>query len=158
MPRRLRSVSRSRRCLAALAVSGALLGTAGAAPALSAPDPVPAAASAVSGKPYAETKLLFGTVRPNGGPQVTDKEFHAFVDTVVTPRFPDGLTVQEAQGQYRDAHGVIEHERSYELTLLYPAADARSAGAKIEQIRAAYVRRFDQESVARVDEPVRVDF
>ncbi|MER7013551.1 DUF3574 domain-containing protein [Saccharopolyspora sp. NPDC000359] len=110
------------------------------------------------GAPFVETSLLFGTVRPDGGEPVSDEQFHAFIDEVVTPRFPDGLTVQDGYGQYRDANGVIERERSYELVLLYPVAEQRENDAKIEQIRQAYVQRFAQEAVARVDDRTAVDF
>lgn len=128
--------------------------------------PAPAAGAAESGQgaeegqgsPYQETRLLFGTVRPDGGPDVTDKEFRAFVTKEVTPGFPDGLTVQDGYGQYRDDHGTIERERSYELTLYYPVSRADESGAKIERVRKAYVDRFGQESVARVDDRARVDF
>ncbi|RKT87465.1 Protein of unknown function [Saccharopolyspora antimicrobica] len=110
------------------------------------------------GAPFVETSLLFGTVRPDGGPPVTDEQFHWFIDEVVTPRFPDGLTVQDGYGQYRDANGVIERERSFELILLYPVGEYRDSDPKIEQIRAEYVARFAQESVARVDDRAAVDF
>ncbi|OKI10121.1 choline dehydrogenase [Streptomyces sp. CB02923] len=157
--------SRPRLRLAALALSAALLGAgAPTAYAAFAAEERPAATSAaapqktVEGRPYIETGLLFGTARPDGGPPVTDKEFHAFVDEFVTPRFPGGLTVQDGYGQYLDSHGTIERERSYELTLLYPASETRPNDAKIEQIRAAYMKRFGQESVARVDDRARVDF
>ncbi|GAA4617567.1 DUF3574 domain-containing protein [Saccharopolyspora hordei] len=110
------------------------------------------------GEPYVETTLLFGTARPDGGPPVTDEQFHAFLDEVVTPRFPDGLTVQTGYGQYRDAGGVIERERSYELLLLYPVAEYPAHDADIEQIRKEYLTRFAQESVARVDDQTTVDF
>lgn len=74
------------------------------------------------------------------------------------PRFPDGLTVQDGRGQWRDSHGVIERERSYELTLLYPASEARVRDARIERIRDAYERTYAQDSVARVDERTTADF
>ncbi len=165
-PRTSRGPRRSRLRLAAITLSAALLG-AGAPTAYAAltDDARPATTrtaappqKAAEGRPYIETSLLFGTARPNGGPPVTDKEFHAFVDTYVTPRFPAGLTVQDGYGQYRDSHGTIERERSYELILLYPTSQARPNGPKIEQIRAAYMKRFGQESVARIDDSARVDF
>ncbi|MEO3752603.1 DUF3574 domain-containing protein [Streptomyces sp. B6B3] len=107
---------------------------------------------------YAETRLLFGTARPEGGEPVSEAEFRRFVDEVVTPRFPEGLTVQQGYGQWRDAHGVVEEEASYELTLLYPVADAEASDREIEEVRDAYVRGFGQEAVARVDDTVLVDF
>ncbi|MER7793110.1 DUF3574 domain-containing protein [Streptomyces sp. NPDC097640] len=117
------------------------------------------AASAVSrGKPYVETRLFFGTQRPDGGPPVTDKQFMAFVDEEVTPSFPSGLTIQDGRGQWRDQNGTIERERSYELILLYPVSEARAHDPRIERIRDAYERRYAQESVARADDTTRVDF
>ncbi|MDX2524968.1 DUF3574 domain-containing protein [Streptomyces europaeiscabiei] len=110
------------------------------------------------GTPYIETRLLFGTERPDGGPAVTDEQFTAFVDREVTPGFPDGLTVQEGRGQWRDASGTIEKERSYELILLYPVSAAAMSDRKIEEIRGDYLKEFAQEAVARVDDRTRVDF
>ncbi|MFD7325101.1 DUF3574 domain-containing protein [Streptomyces sp. NPDC059875] len=110
------------------------------------------------GKAYVETRLFFGTERPDGGPAVTDEQFMAFVDTEVTPGFPAGLTVQNGRGQWRDRNGTIERERSYELILLYPASEARLHDPRIEDIREAYRKAFGQESVARLDEPTLADF
>ncbi|MFF7182310.1 DUF3574 domain-containing protein [Streptomyces sp. NPDC008121] len=139
-------------------------GTRGAAPAaattatVTAPDAVTAGTPKSRGKPYVETRLFFGTERPDGGADVTDRQFMAFVDTEVTPAFPGGLTVQEGRGQWRDGNGTIERERSYELILLYPAAEATVRDPRIERIRDVYERRFAQESVARLDEPTLADF
>jgi hypothetical protein len=44
---------------------------------------------------YIETRLFFGTERPDGGPDVTDRQFMAFIDRSVTPSFPSGLTIQD---------------------------------------------------------------
>jgi hypothetical protein len=110
------------------------------------------------GKAYTETRLMFGTERPDGGPDVTDKQFMKFIDDEVTPSFPDGLTVQDGRGQWRDSNGRIERERSYELILLYPASQAHKRDALIEEIRQDYVKEYAQDSVARLDDRVRVDF
>ncbi|MGW1077337.1 DUF3574 domain-containing protein [Streptomyces sp. NPDC002537] len=151
----------SRTRIAAVALAAALLG-AGAPAAYAAFDDQSAAPSAAPskpvGKPYIKTELLFGTAKPNGGAPVTDKEFRSFVDSTVTPRFPAGLTIEDARGQYRDSHGTIERERSYKLTLLYPRTEASADSTKIQQIRAAYDKRFQQESVARIDDAELVDF
>ncbi|MBT2490307.1 DUF3574 domain-containing protein [Streptomyces sp. ISL-96] len=115
-------------------------------------------AAAARGTMYVETRLLFGTERPDGGPDVTDKTFMGFIDRHVTRSFPDGLTVQNGRGQWRDTNGTIERERSYELTLLYPASQAKARDPQIERIRDAYERTYAQESVARLDDPIRADF
>ncbi|WP_306333944.1 DUF3574 domain-containing protein [Streptomyces sp. KL118A] len=117
-----------------------------------------AAATVARGKPFTETRLFFGTERPDGGPAVTDKQFMAFIDDEVTPGFPDGLTIQDGRGQWRDSNGKIERERSYELILLYPTTEARKRDVQIEEIRSDYEKKFAQDSVARLDERTRVDF
>ncbi|GHI08869.1 choline dehydrogenase [Streptomyces cellostaticus] len=143
--------------------SRAVLGAVGLLVALAAPTAYAALDGAdpvvpERGKPYVETQLFFGTARPDGGPAVTDKQFMAFVDHEVTPGFPHGLTVQNGRGQWRDANGTIEKERSYELILLYPVAEAVKSDRKIEEIRTAYEKAFAQEAVGRVDDRARVDF
>ncbi|MDI3404798.1 DUF3574 domain-containing protein [Streptomyces cavernicola] len=110
------------------------------------------------GDAYVETRLLFGTERPDGGPDVTDRQFMSFVDREVTPRFPEGLTVHTGRGQWRDTHGTVERERSYELVLLYPEASAAARDGQVERIREAYVRAYGQEAVARLDDRLSVDF
>ncbi|WP_323369697.1 DUF3574 domain-containing protein [Streptomyces alkaliterrae] len=117
------------------------------------------AVAAPVGERYAETRLFFGTERPDGGPAVTDAQFREFVDREVTPRFPEGLTVREGRGQWRDvASGEIVRERSYELVLLYPVAEAERYGRLVERVRKAYRVAYAQDSVARVDDRVRVSF
>lgn len=119
----------------------------------------PAASTALArGKAYMETRLLFGTERPDGGPLVTDQQFLAFVDEEITPRFPKGLTIQDGRGQWRDSRGVIERERSYEVILLYPATESRLRDSQIEGIRNAYENAYAQDSVGRLDERTTADF
>ncbi|MFD7446323.1 DUF3574 domain-containing protein [Streptomyces sp. NPDC059909] len=146
--------SRTRIAVAAAAVAVLAAGTPVAYAAL---DDEPAVVAA-RGQEYAQTRLFFGTERPDGGPAVTGRQFSAFIDRYVTPAFPEGLTVQDGQGQWRDASGVIERERSYELILLYPAGENASRDRSIEEIREAYRKLYGQESVARLDETVQADF
>jgi hypothetical protein len=101
--------------------------------------------------PFLRTELFFGTNKPDGG-VVTEAQFQDFLTRVITPRFPDGLTLVTALGQFRGSNGVIQRERSMLLVLLYPADDARSSGRKIEEIRTQYKSEFQQESVLRADE------
>jgi len=111
--------------------------------------PQPAAVSCTgSAVPYARLELLFGRGRKDGG-EVSDDEWRAFLDAEITPRFPDGLTVLDAYGQWRNSAGAIAKEKAVMLVIWHrPTADSE---AKIEAIRAAYKTRFGQESVLRVD-------
>lgn len=119
--------------------------------------PIPAAALRGS-TDFVRTELFFGTAQPDG--VVTDAEFFEFVDRVITPRFPDGLTLLKGDGQFRNAAGQIIKEDSFVLILLYPLEDFRESSRRINVIRERYKNEFQQESVLRVDDPyaVRVSF
>jgi hypothetical protein len=106
--------------------------------------------------PFARTELFFGTARPDDLPPVSEDEFRQFLDHEITPRFPDGLTLVTALGQFLHPNGVIVQERSLLLILLYPADTQKASSRKIERIRTAYKRQFQQESVLRVDDPALV--
>ncbi|RSS82804.1 DUF3574 domain-containing protein [Streptomyces sp. WAC06614] len=115
-------------------------------------------AAAQTGSAYISTHLYFGTGRHGGQPPIPEEEFLQFVAEVITPRFPSGLTLEEARGQWRDKEGDINRERSYELTVLYPVTEARKRDIDIEYIRRAYCLRYGLESVGRADVKARADF
>ena len=108
---------------------------------------------------FIRTELFFGTDRQDG-PDVSEEEFQQFLNQVITPRFPDGLTVLTGYGQFLDSRGVIIQETSKLVILLYPEEERKDKGNRIERIRECYKERFQQESVLRVDDPrpVRVSF
>ena len=90
--------------------------------------------------------LYFGTQTPAGA--VTTEQWSQFLGTVVTPRFPQGLTVWPASGQWQSADGSITREASYALNLLHP--DDAASETAIRAILAEYKSRFRQEAVLRV--------
>ncbi len=100
-------------------------------------------------------ELFFGQAIPGGG-EVSPAQWQAFVDREVTPRFPQGLTVLQAQGQWRNAQGAIDREASRVLVLLLPAGEAQ--GPRIDELRNAYRQQFQQESVGRACTPADVRF
>jgi hypothetical protein len=110
---------------------------------------------AAAGSVMMRTELYFGLSRA-GGDEITPEQFSAFVAEVITPRFPDGLTIVDASGQWRDSSGNVTRERSKILIVLH-APGAESARA-IEEIRDQYKSRFGQESVMRVNSMARVAF
>ena len=99
---------------------------------------------------FLRTELYFGRDKPDGT-RVTDSEWMDFLDKEVTPRFPAGFTVLDGAGQYRDKSGKIVKEPSKVLVFLYSKGDRKSAGQKINEIRVAYCKQFQQESVLRLD-------
>jgi hypothetical protein len=82
----------------------------------------------------------------------------AFLDSEVTPRFPDGLSVIDVYGQWRSLKpgSPVLRERSRLLVILHPAT--AEAAAKIEAIRAAWKQPTGEESVLWVSQPVDVRF
>ena len=99
--------------------------------------------------------LYFGTGKPRGG-MVTPAEWSEFLKSTVTPRFPQGLTVSPASGQWRGADGAIVQEASQVLQLVHPD-DAASEKA-VQALVAAYKAQFQQEAVLRVKARTCVSF
>ncbi len=85
-----------------------------------------------------------------GRPAVTESAWAKFLAAEVTPKFPDGLTVWNAFGQWRSSDGKIYREATHVLLILYKP-DATTE-AKIETIRESYKKQFNQEGA-----PLRID-
>jgi hypothetical protein len=101
-------------------------------------------------------ELLFGR---NVGDRmgVSERSFAAFVDEEVTPRFPGGLTILDAKGQYRDmARGAIVREPS--KVIVIAVKDEEQTRQSLAAIAEAYKRRFDQQSVGMILRPACVSF
>jgi hypothetical protein len=99
-------------------------------------------------------ELFFGLSSPDG--PVTEGAWQSFLREEVTPRFPDGLTCWEAQGQWRNAKGEAVREPSRVLLLVHPAG--AKADASLEALAAAYKKRFKQESVMRLRSQTEASF
>jgi len=93
--------------------------------------------------PQLRTTLYFGLARPKGS--VSELEWQMFLRDDVTTRFPQGLTVWEAEGQWRAADGLVGHERSKVLLLVHP--DTAAARESVQTLIARYRKTFEQESV-----------
>jgi hypothetical protein len=99
--------------------------------------------------------LYFGRNRPGGG-AVTDEEWQAFLDQVLTPRFPAGLTVVAATGQWKGKSGLVEQERSEVVTVFHSGDEA--ARRAVKEVVVKYKRRFRQEAVLRERMPTCARF
>ena len=96
-----------------------------------------------SSAPQLRTTLYFGLARPKGA--VTELEWQLFLRDQVTTRFPDGLTVWEAEGQWRTPAGSIDHEQSKVLLLVH--TDTAAARQSVLAVIDAYRKTFEQQSV-----------
>jgi hypothetical protein len=99
-------------------------------------------------KPVLRIELMFG--RNIGGKLgVSDRRWSDFLVREITPWFPDGLTVTDALGQWRDReNGKIVREKSKIVMLL--AAEIPQTRESVEAVVAAYKKRFNQQSVGVV--------
>lgn len=76
---------------------------------------------------------------------VSEEAWSRFVDQEVTPRFPDGLTVLESYGQWRDtASGRIVREPGKVLRIILGGPEDEP---KLAEVAALYKQRFSQQSV-----------
>jgi len=104
---------------------------------------------------YHKVELYFGLAKK--GRDVSERDWRAFVDRYVTPKFPAGLTVYDARGQWRNDAGRVTREKTKVLMLI--CADTQENDAAIKAIRKKYCDMYDQESVMEVNSDVgKVDF
>jgi hypothetical protein len=104
-----------------------------------------AACAPMHGNQSLQIELLFGRDIA-GRALVSDAQWSQFLQEEVTPRFPQGLTVLTATGQWRDPQsGRITQEPSFVVQII--AADATTTYQRLLQIRLAYEQRFQQQSV-----------
>jgi hypothetical protein len=93
--------------------------------------------------PQVRTTLYMGLLRPKG--VISELEWQIFLRDEVTRRFPEGLTVWDADGQWRTPAGTIDHERSKVLLLVHP--DTVDARRSVQEIIEIYRKTFEQQSV-----------
>jgi hypothetical protein len=102
-----------------------------------------ASSCAPTGTTYARTTLYFGLAHPAG--TISEKQWRTFVRDVVTPRFPQGFTVWQADGQWRAADGRIARERAKVLLLVH--TNTQAVRDALAELVTSYKQRFQQESV-----------
>ena len=102
-------------------------------------------------KSWVVAELLFGRER------VSERSWRRFLAAEITPRFPDGLTVYDAKGQWRaPGSATIARERSKVVMIaMPPAADNET---RLQQVIEAYKSRFGQQSVGLIVHPACVAF
>lgn len=129
----------------------ALVLTACAQPGAPPPPPSTAAYCTAPLKPALEVDLYFGRDKQGGG-EVSEAEWAAFLADVVTPRFLAGLSVLNVEGQARAPSGSIVRERTKLLVAV--VFDAPAHQSKVREVIEAYNGRFGQHGVFRSEHPV----
>ncbi len=103
------------------------------------------------------TAQLFFGQNIDDKPGVSDVEFRKFTDEILTPRFPQGLTVLDGGGQWTGAENKLIREAAKVVVLVLPSANGENR-RKLGEVRQAYVERFHQDSVMMVTQRACVSF
>ncbi|HEY4990327.1 MAG TPA: DUF3574 domain-containing protein [Opitutaceae bacterium] len=126
------------------------------------PAPVTAAMPGDAARPesahWLRSELYFGFGPLDAGDDgAREMRWRSFLDREVTPRFPDGLTVYDAYGQWRNrTTAATSRLRTKVLVILYEDTPA-NRGA-IDAIRVAYKAATHDQSVLLATERVEVSF
>lgn len=115
------------------------------------PPPSGLVCPAGTGAKLAVYTLYFGTSMANR-PDLTAAEWQHFVDDTITAALPDGFTVWDAKGAWRDpGTGRTAQEPTKVLSVALPPGDAGLAA--VDAVRTAYEHRFAQQVVGMTVAP-----
>ena len=98
-------------------------------------------------KPAHVERLYFGR-NIGDTASVSDTAWTTFVHEVLTPNFPEGATIWDAAGQWRDPSGRTVREKSFVVELVHLVTP--DVEARVVRVMDAYKRRFAQQSVLRL--------
>ena len=82
--------------------------------------------------------------------EIGASEWRSFLDAEVTPRFPDGLSVWDVAGQWKDPAGQITREPAKALLIVLSGAPGEDA--RLKSVIDAYKSRFHQQSVLLLEQ------
>jgi hypothetical protein len=107
-------------------------------------------------KPHQVAELSFGRdIGHSIG--VSEQAWARFVARELSPRFPDGLTITDAVGQWRNpTSGRTVQEPTKQVEIVLPGKDDDEA--RLEAVVAAYKRDFSQHSVVVIVRAACVSF
>jgi len=107
-------------------------------------------------RPSQVAEMMFGRNIGNRS-HVSEAAWDRFVAAEITPRFPAGLTMFDAAGQWRDkASNRIIREPSKIVQIVLPG-EADDI-ARLNEIAAAYKARFKQQSVGMIVRAACISF
>ena len=100
---------------------------------------------------WVKSELYFGA-RVADGKLISPEAWTAFLAEVITPAFPDGLTVIQANGQMRSSDGVIRRQPTWVVVILRPTGPLEDQ--RIRSVISNFRSRFNDAELMRVDIPV----
>jgi len=106
----------------------------------------PAPSCPAGSQAWVREQLYFGRGLADGG-EISDSAWRVFLEAEVLPRFPDGLTLFDASGQWRNHAGMVVREHTWVLLVYHPPVEA--AERAVVAVAEAYKRAFAQEAVLR---------
>lgn len=106
---------------------------------------------------WSRSELYFGVGGEDGSEAIDEPRWRAFLDAQVTARFPDGLTVFDAYGQWL-FRGDPAPSRLRTKVLVILHEDTPQRRADIEAIRLAWKQATGHQSVLWVAQPAEVSF
>jgi hypothetical protein len=116
----------------------------------------PAVACNAPQRPMQQIELMFGR-NVAGHLRVGEAAWSRFLAREITPRFPDGFTVLDAAGQWRDPAGGRVMREPSKMVIIVTQEDA-PVRDRIAAIVVAYKQRFRQQSVGVISRSVCAAF
>jgi hypothetical protein len=107
-------------------------------------------------KPQQVAELLFGRKMGTQG-TVSEGAWRRFVAREITPRFPDGLTIFDTRGQWRDADTKRIIREPSNIVMIAMPGNAEDHD-RLNEIAAAYKSQFRQQSVGIIVRQACVSF
>lgn len=105
---------------------------------------------------FQRSDLYFGRDIPDGG-KVSDQQWKAFSDSVISKYFPEGYTEWDAAGRWKDTQTKVTITEPTKVVTFFGKA-SKQRNAALDTIAQQYIRRFHQQSVLRTDCRANVQF
>ncbi len=106
--------------------------------------------------PMVKAQLFFGRDIEGRAP-VSDAEWDAFATDVLSKNFPDGFTVMDAQGAWRDQVSQKTISEPSKVVIV-ATPGSRNFEQRLDAVAQAYKEKFQQQSVGLVTYPVCAKF
>ncbi|MFH1037456.1 MAG: DUF3574 domain-containing protein [PVC group bacterium] len=113
------------------------------------------AAGPAAAPEWIKTEIYFGRDIP-GGQEISRGAWEEFMDTVITPRFPKGLTVYDAYGQMAHEDGRIERQSTWVVAVVHPKDPA--VDKAVQEIIEAFRKQFNRAQVMILSAPTAARF